>query len=110
MNSILLAHIIVGTVLLFASCMMKIWPPKKINYLYGYRTPRSMKNQLNWDIANQYGADLMMWAGISTLGVLMLGYLLMGSYTSLLISLGYYLVFIFVSIFLVEKRLKKEGN
>jgi len=55
---------------------MKIWPPKKINHLYGYRSPQSMKNQHNWDIANKYSADLLMCAGTSNVLVHILSYLL----------------------------------
>jgi uncharacterized membrane protein len=36
------------------------FPPKKINYLYGYRTRRSMANQEIWKVANEYSAGLMM--------------------------------------------------
>jgi uncharacterized membrane protein len=110
MNKILLTHFIVAPVILLASLLMKIWPPKKINYLYGYRTPRSMKNQLNWNIANTYSADLMMWAGITNVGVHILSYLIIGGKASIFLSLGYFLTFIFVSIYLVEKRLDRVGQ
>lgn len=30
------------------------FPPKKINWYYGYRTQRSMKNQNTWDEAQEY--------------------------------------------------------
>ncbi|HEK18841.1 MAG: hypothetical protein C0154_12695 [Mucilaginibacter sp.] len=38
--------------------------PKKINSLYGYRTPLSMKNQQNWDEGNRYSAQLMLKLGV----------------------------------------------
>jgi len=38
----------------------KIFPPKNINYLYGYRTPRSMKTINNWQIANKHSANIML--------------------------------------------------
>lgn len=110
MNEILVVHLIVGSVLLAASLLMKLWPPRKINHLYGYRTPLSMKNQINWDIANTYAAELMMWAGISNLFVHAMTYFLIGGELSLFISLGYYLSFIVISIILVEKRLKTTGS
>lgn len=110
MNDILITHLIVAPVLLAASLLMKIWPPKKINYIYGYRTPRSMKNQHNWDVANTYGADLMMWAGITNVGVHILSYLFVKGEASLLIAIGYYLGFLVVSIILVEKRLKEADQ
>lgn len=32
--------------------------PKEINYLYGYRTPMSMKNKDTWDFAHHYFGSL----------------------------------------------------
>ena len=109
MSEILIAHCIVGPVLLAASSMMKLWPPKKINSFYGYRTPKSMKSQLAWDEANTYSADLLLWAGISTILIQVISYFVVGGHISLLISIGYYLVFLIVSIILTERRLKLKG-
>ena len=36
--------------------LLKKFPPKKINHLYGYRTQRSMKNQSTWEAANAYSS------------------------------------------------------
>jgi uncharacterized membrane protein len=88
---------------------MKLWPPKKINHFYGYRTPRSTQNQLAWDEANAYSADLLMWAGISTLLIQLISYFVVGGHISILIPIGYYLVFVITSIFLTERRLKQKG-
>ena len=33
--------------------VFRMFPPKKVNALYGYRTKRSMKNQINWDFAQK---------------------------------------------------------
>jgi len=33
--------------------LMKKYPPKKINFFYGYRTSRSMKSQATWDFAHK---------------------------------------------------------
>ncbi len=110
MTDILTLHVTVATVLLAASLMMKIWTPKKINHVYGYRTPRSMKSQRNWEIANTYGADLMMWAGITNVPVHLLSYFFVGGETSLYIPLVYFLGFLAVSFFLVERRLKESGD
>jgi uncharacterized membrane protein len=40
--------------MLLLGCLLKKFPPKKINHLYGYRTQRSMKNQSTWEAANTY--------------------------------------------------------
>jgi uncharacterized membrane protein len=109
MNKMLILHIFTGAVLLAVGLLMKLLPPKKINSFYGYRTARSMKSQLAWDEANSYSADLMLWASISTLLVQIILFFSIGGHESLLISLGYYLLFIGVLVFLTEKRLKRKG-
>ena len=61
-----LAYIIMGFIMLR-------FPPKKINYFYGYRTPSSMKNQKNWDFAQTYSAKEFAIAGLF---LVLLNYLL----------------------------------
>ncbi len=109
MSQTLILHLFIGSVLLALAMLMKFWPPKKINSFYGYRTPRSMKNQMAWDEGNSYCADLMIWAGISTIVVQFLCYLFVRGEISILIPVGYYLVFVLASIVLTERRLKTKG-
>ncbi|HET8838349.1 MAG TPA: SdpI family protein [Flavobacteriaceae bacterium] len=52
-----------GALFVFAGLLMKKFPPKKINSLYGYRTPSSMKSQERWDFAQIYGAKQLMKTG-----------------------------------------------
>jgi len=40
------------------------FPPKKINWFYGYRTSGSMKSQERWDFAQGYAAREMMRHGL----------------------------------------------
>jgi len=42
--------------MLLLGWLLKNFPPKKINHLYGYRTQRSMKNQATWEAANTYSS------------------------------------------------------
>ena len=42
--------------MLLLGWLLKKYPPKKINHLYGYRTQRSMKNQATWEAANTYSS------------------------------------------------------
>ncbi|MBE8727199.1 SdpI family protein [Flavobacterium hungaricum] len=42
--------------LIFIVC--RLFPPKKINDFYGYRTANSKKNQSNWDFAQKYSNNL----------------------------------------------------
>ncbi|HEY8364080.1 MAG TPA: SdpI family protein [Haloplasmataceae bacterium] len=41
-------------------------PPKKVNYILGYRTTMSMKNQETWDYAHQYSGKVWLITGIIT--------------------------------------------
>ena len=42
--------------MLLLGWLLKKFPPKKINHLYGYRTQKSMKNQATWEAANTYSS------------------------------------------------------
>ena len=44
-----------------------MYPPKKINEFYGYRTTRSRKSQEAWDFAQRYSAKLMTILGLAAL-------------------------------------------
>ncbi len=59
-NSIIvLSSIVSGSLALIAGLILKNNAPKKINWWYGYRTKRSMKNQEQWDFAQKLGAKNM---------------------------------------------------
>ena len=53
-----------GMVFFIAAIITYLFPPKKINYFYGYRTSRSMKNQKVWDFAQRFSSLKMMQGGI----------------------------------------------
>jgi uncharacterized membrane protein len=49
------------------------FPPRKINHLYGYRTPKTMQNLEIWNFANSvFNKNLLIYSGISFLGGLLL--------------------------------------
>ena len=56
------------------------YPPKKINYLYGYRTRRSMQNYETWSFANKYAAKLLINFSIYSLFIPPLLYFLYTEY------------------------------
>lgn len=49
--------------------------PKSINSLYGYRTPRSMKNQQTWEAANTYSSVFMLRLCYGAFSLPFIGYL-----------------------------------
>ncbi|WP_442847270.1 SdpI family protein [Leeuwenhoekiella sp. H156] len=53
-----------GLVFVSTAVVLYRFPPKHINYLYGYRTAKSMKSQQHWDFAQKFSALRMIEAGI----------------------------------------------
>jgi uncharacterized membrane protein len=60
-------------VLFLISIIFWKFPPKKINSLYGYRTPKAMQNKQIWDFANTtFNQSFLMYSGFSLLAALLL--------------------------------------
>ena len=64
-----------GGVFIIAAAVMRRWPPRRINQLYGYRTPAAMASQERWDYAQQASAVRSRFWGwvMVTLGLFGLG-------------------------------------
>lgn len=93
--------------LVVVSMLFKLFPPKKINYFYGYRTPRSMKNIENWNLANRYSATLMLIVTAILLMIsLILDFIKFEAHT-LLIGL---LVFSFAMLLYSTEKKMKDGE
>ena len=61
-TSIFLATMVTGIFFILAGLWILIFPPKKINSLYGYRTNKSMKSQSSWDFAQRFsGREIIKW-------------------------------------------------
>ena len=104
-NQILLC---VGILFILVGCAMYIFPPKKINGLYGYRTASSMKNQQKWDFAQTYSAKIMMLTGlIFSLIAPSKGLFKTNESTDLAIGMFCTIVGSILMIVVVEKALKK---
>ena len=78
------------TIILIGYLLFK-YPPKNINYLIGYRSVKSMKNDKNWKFANQYCGKLLIKTGILMLII-----------TIMLFILSYFKVLIFTEQFLIR--------
>lgn len=98
--------LLVGIVFVIASYIMKINPPKDINHLYGYRTSKSMKNQANWDKAQQLSTKNMMLLGWFLIVIsLLFGFFQFQIYTRLFIGFGLMIGGIIWMFIKVEKEL-----
>lgn len=87
--------------------------PKKINYIYGYRTTMSMKNRDTWEYAHRYCGRLSLYLGLIMLtpsAVPML--FLIGKGIELIGIVGIVICFVdmiplFAVIFQTERELKR---
>lgn len=95
--------------------VLYIYPPKKINGIYGYRTTRSMKNQENWDYAQKLGGKYMMiFAAVIAITQITLGYTI----TSLIYKIDYIMPFqlitmivlVIIMFVICERKLKAFEN
>jgi len=60
LDTILFLPALTSIIFIIAGFIMYVFPPKKINYLYGYRTKASMKSQERWTFAQKYASVQMM--------------------------------------------------
>jgi uncharacterized membrane protein len=56
--------VLVGAIFSFVGFITYKLPPKKMNHLYGYRTPLSMQSQEHWDYAQRISAKKMIQIGL----------------------------------------------
>ena len=66
----------VNGLLFVLSIVFYFFPPKKINGLYGYRTNKTIKNDIIWQYANSFfGRHLLLYAGVSFFCALLLAFI-----------------------------------
>ncbi|GAA0071176.1 SdpC immunity protein SpdL [Clostridium sardiniense] len=99
----------IGIVCIIIGFIFKAFPPQKINGIYGYRTPSSMKNQDTWNESQKYSANALIILGFIYLA---LGFLLSHLFED--ISIVYeniiILIGVIIMILLDEVHLKKVFN
>jgi uncharacterized membrane protein len=109
MTQDLTIHLTISLPLLVIGYLFYRFPPKKINPLYGYRTPRSMRSQEAWDFANKYSSALMFYFFLTMPVVQALGWLALGSKRAALASCVYLMVGLIALIIHTEIKLKQRG-
>ena len=83
----LFVHLLIGPIITLVGYIFTMYPPKKINYIYGYRTPMSMKNENTWKEGNAYSMEAMIKVGILTTLFQVLTQILFGFEISIMSSL-----------------------
>jgi uncharacterized membrane protein len=53
--------ILVLSILLFFAVLIKVFPPKKPNYLYGYQLGSAKKSNEHWKTANKYASNYLIF-------------------------------------------------
>lgn len=100
--------LLVGIIFILAAAVMYVFPPKKINSLYGYRTASSMQNQKKWNFAQTYSAKIMMLTGVVFLLIAPTkGLFKTNETTDLVLGLGVMIIGTVLMIVVVERALKK---
>ncbi|MCC9071557.1 SdpI family protein [Flavobacterium sp. F-65] len=60
----------VSILLLLVSIALLLFPPKRINHFYGYRTRRSKKNIENWKFSNRFAAiGMLLFSACNIIGL-----------------------------------------
>jgi|688.fasta_scaffold05603_5 uncharacterized membrane protein len=108
MNISFLFPMLVYGIFLVAGLIMKFYPPKAINSLYGYRTTASMKSQAHWDFSQKYSANLMIKLAIVFLYTSPIGLFIKEEEMVVLLHLGLMLIIVFLLLFKTEKAIKHE--
>ncbi len=99
-----------GLVFIAVGLLMRYFPPKKINSLYGYRTPSSMKSQEHWDFSQLYSAKLM-WkcgVGLALFSLIGIGFPNWSSSTQSVLVVFVLLVPIIIIFWKTEKAIKNK--
>ena len=110
----LLFHLAIGPLIFLIAWITKQYPPKKINHTYGYRTPRSMKNQETWDFANQHSTETMFKMSVYTMIFQAVSILVLDAKASILASAAVMVITLIGGVIITERALRanfdKEGN
>mgnify|MGYP006127230033 FL=1 len=107
MNDALLYVFTTNGLLFLISVLFWKFPPKKINSIYGYKTPKAMQNQQIWDFANTtFNRSLLIYAGISFLASLAFVTFLKAALTWQ--PMAFVFLTIIVSILKTEKKLTEN--
>lgn len=100
-SPIFLILLLSGLIFFIVGIIFQKYPPKKMNWIYGYRTPSSMKSQERWDFAQRYSANELKRGGVFMLLISFIGlFINVDEAVGVVIGLG---ILILISIYLIIK-------
>lgn len=104
----LFLHMLHGLLVLLIGFILQRWPPRHVNWFYGFRTHYSMRNAENWHEGNRYYAKVILSIGFISLFISLICYFTMPLLASLLVPLGIMLLLFMGSIVLTNQHLKRR--
>lgn len=109
LNQVLLIPLLTGPIFMVAGIILKKFPPRQINALYGYRTNRSMKSQERWNFAQTYSASEMIKLGCLLLLTSSLGLVLnLDEEIKIAIGLGMMILMVALLFVRTEKAIQQK--
>jgi uncharacterized membrane protein len=95
-------------ILLIIFIICKIFTPKNINDIYGYRSFNSKKNKSNWDFAQKYSTNLFITLLLVMIGLQIIIYYIDKSnpYIEIMPVIGF-IIIAGIVLFKTEQKLKK---
>ncbi|WP_439881684.1 SdpI family protein [Pontibacter sp. MBLB2868] len=104
----LFLHLLPGILVLVIGFILYKWPPRHINWLWGFRTHYSMRDIENWQEGNRYYAKLLLLIGLVSALISLICYRLLPLLISLLLPIGIMIIFFMLSIYLTNEHLKRK--
>ena len=114
MGNPIIIHLLIGPLFLLLAIVFKLFPPKSINNLYGYRTSYSMRSKAVWDEANRFSCNLMVGIGVIVILAQVITHFTLEESLSLTIPIVLLVALLIAIIPITERHLRKnfdkEGN
>lgn len=101
-------NVVIIAVFISISFLFKIYYPKEINSLIGYRTKRSMASQENRLLANRYASGLLFKCSLVLIPVSLFLYFLFDSEIALFGVLASFIALLIYTIIKTERKLKQQ--
>lgn len=109
----IIASLLIGIVTFLLGLMLKIIPPKKINFYYGYRSVLSIKNNDTWTAGNNFTSKIYMLMGtiLAVLGVIgYIGFKKLGFLVPLIALPFLFIISFFVTELYLKNIFDDDGN
>jgi uncharacterized membrane protein len=108
-NPLFIIPFLTGIIFSVAGSIMLRFPPKKINSLYGYRTPSSMKSIERWNFAQEYSSKEIIKLGVILTTCCLFSFLSpFDNFTNMIIGLSLMVVLVIILFWRVEKAIKTK--